>query len=236
MRALVILVALAGIADARPSWSRLGGGAQLHYELSTLHDVKHDPQMAASPQDLILGGARLHGFVGGKRWGYHLGLDLAAGQTARPYSYLAYDVSFFPVGIALRFAQTSFITIGGGIGAQGAVGTLDDAMTLPLELRFELGRATRILGRVRANTLFHTDRQAGAISTSSFDELEASLGLRLGRAYNEWGFPTGDGYFVAANYREALGARYVGITLGFSIDMGTYRTARPRDDGCRFCD
>jgi hypothetical protein len=171
-----------------------------------------------------MAGARLHGFVGGKRWGYHLGLDLAAGQTARPYSFLAYDVSLFPIGLALRFAETSFITLGAGVGAMGAVGTLDDATTFPLELRFELGRATRVLGRVRASYVNNArDRMDGGVSTSFGDELEASLGLRLGRAYDDWGFPTGDGYFVAANYRESQGARYLGVTLGFSIDMGTYR-------------
>lgn len=222
MRTLLIIAVLGSAADARP-FGDLGGAAQLHYEVSTLHDVEHPPQNAGSPQDLVLAGARLHGFAGGNRFAYHVGLDLAAGQTARPHSYLAYDVALFPVGVALRFASTSFISLGAGIGAMGAVGTLDDATTLPVELRFEIGRGTRLLGRLRGNTLFHTERQNGAMSTNAFDELEASLGLRLGTAYNKWGFPTGNGYFVAANYREALGARYVGVTLGFSIDMGTYR-------------
>ncbi len=242
MKRFVVTVAVL-LASSTPalaqSWRRIGGGAQLHYELSTLHDVEHEPQMSASPQDFVMAGVRLHGFVGGKTLGYHMGLDLAAGQTARPHSYLAYDVSLFPVGAALRFAETSFITVGGGIGAMGAVGTLDDALTFPLEVRFEVGRGIRILGRARATYLFNaSDRKDGGTITPFADELEASLGVRLGRAYNEWGFPTGDGYFVAANYREALGARYLGITLGFSVDMGTYRTRSRRREfsSCDECD
>lgn len=245
--AIAAIVLTAGTVDARP-FSGIGGGAQLHYELSTLHDIEHAGAAGRpTPQDFVMAGARLHGFVGGKRFGYHVGLDLAAGQTARPHSFLAYDVTLFPIGLALRFGETSFITLGAGIGAMGAVGTLNDATTFPLELRFELGRATRILGRARASYVNRaSDRMDGGVSTSFGDELEASLGLRLGRAYDEWGFPTGDGYFVAANYRESLGARYVGITLGFSIDMGTYRQRHHRssrgydgDDGyssCENCD
>ncbi len=240
--ALTIIALAAGAADARP-FSGIGGGAQLHYELSTLHDIAHDAAASRpTPQDFVMAGARLHGFVGGKRFGYHVGLDLAAGQTARPHSFLAYDVAFFPIGLAVRFAETSFITLGAGIGAMGAVGTLNDATTIPLELRFEVGRGIRVLGRARVSYVNNArDRMDGGVSTSFGDELEASLGLRLGRGYNEWGFPTGDGYFVAANYRESLGARYVGLTLGFSIDMGTYRTKRQSrydddDSRCENCD
>jgi len=229
----------ASSADARP-FSGIGGGAQLQYELTSLHDIDHEPQMAGAPQDFVMAGARLHGFVGGKRWGYHAGLDLAAGQTARPYGYLAYDVTLFPIGLALRFGETSFVSVGGGVGAMGAVGTLDDALNLPVELRFEIGRAHRLLGRVRASYLFNAEpRQNGAPSTNLADEIEASLGLRLGHAYSDFGFPTGDGYFVAASYKESMGARYLGVTLGFSIDMGTYRKKRSyRDDdmGCPDCE
>lgn len=240
---IAICVALAvstGVAEGRP-FSGIGGGAQLHYEVSTLHDIDHDAAAERpAPQDFVMAGARLHGFVGGKRFGYHLGLDLAAGQTARPHSFLAYDVAFFPIGLAVRFAQTSFITLGAGVGAMGAVGTLNDATTIPLEVRFEIGRGTRVLGRARVSYVNNAgDRMDGGVSTLFGDELEGSLGLRLGRAYDEWGFPTGDGYFVAANYRESQGARYLGVTLGFSIDMGTYRKSRVASRGvesCRHCE
>jgi len=240
MRAIAIVMLLAGGASARPfDFASLGGGAQLHYEVSTLHDIEHDSTERPTPQDLVLAGARLHGFVGGKRWGYHLGIDLAAGQTARPHSYLAYDVAFFPIGVALRFGETSFLTLGAGIGAMGAVGTINDATTIPFEARFEIGRAHRLLGRARVSYVSNAaDRMDGGVTTPFGDELEAMLGLRLGHAYDEHGFPTGEGYYVAANYREALGARYVGVTLGVSLDMGTRRTRKRIQDGgnCDFCD
>jgi len=242
-RAIVfMIIGTASAAEARP-WDDIGFGAQLQYEASTLHDVDHEPDMAPAPKDFAMAGARLHGFVGGDRWGYHIGLDFAGGQTVRPHSYFAWDVAFFPVGLAMRFGETSFITLGGGIGTMGAIGTLDDAMTMPLEARFEIGRANRIIGRVRASYLYRSDeRKDGGVTTPFADELEASLGFRLGDAYNDWGMDSGDGYFIAANYRESLGARFFGVTLGFSVDMGSERKKQKSYDGedgysgCPDCD
>lgn len=236
MRALAIsalvLVLAAPRADARPD---LDGGAQLHYELSGLHDIEHDAMDVPAARDFVLAGARLHGFIGNRWLGYHVGIDLAAGGTIRGGGF-AYDVALFPVGVALRFAETSFLTLGAGVGASGATGTLDDAATFPVEARFELGRGIRVLGRARAIFLAGADgRQDGARFA---DELEAMLALRLGHAYSDWGFPTGNGYFIGATYREALGATFAGVVIGYSIDMGSPRTSRGPGEypGCPECE
>lgn len=230
---LAVVVGFAGNAHAGwRDFQDAQGAADLHYELSGFHTKD---AMTAGPRDLVLAGARLHGFIGGNRFGYHVGLDLAAGGTLDRGGF-AYDVSIFPVGIAMRLFDTSWVTLGAGVGASGATGVLDDATTLPLEARFELGRGIRVLGRARATYLFATNsaRQGGARFA---DELEAILAVRLGNAYNDYGFPTGNGYFVGATYREALGAQFFGAVIGYSIDMAT----RPRhrevmDDMSRGCD
>lgn len=230
--AILVLVLAAGRADARPD---VDGGAQLHYELSGLHDIEHDPMAVPAARDFVLAGARLHGFIGNRWLGYHAGIDLLAGGTVRGGGF-AYDVALFPAGVALRFAETSFLTLGVGVGASGATGTLDDAATFPLEARFEVGRGIRVLGRARATFVAGADgRQDGARFA---DELEAMLALRLGRAYTDWGFATGNGYFVGATYREALGATFAGVVIGYSIDMGSPRTrSEPRDyAGCPECE
>lgn len=231
MKAVLILVALTSVAHA--DWRNPNGGAQLHYELSGLH-TRDD---MTGPRELVLAGVRLHGYIGGKRLGYHLGLDLAAGGTIHGGGF-AYDVSIFPVGAALRFFDTSFITLGAGVGASGATGTLDDAATFPLEARIELGRGIRVLARARATYLLAADsRQSGARFA---DELEGMLALRLGTAYDEYGFPTGNGYFVGATYKEALGAQFFGAIIGYSIDAGTRRRSRQasveRTRSCDYCE
>jgi hypothetical protein len=239
-RLVLVLVLGLGLGSAREAAAQpdIAGGAQLHYELSGLHayDRADMPAAMTAPRDVVLAGARLHGFIGNKRLGYHAGLDLAAGGTIADGGF-AYDVALFPAGVALRFAETSFLSLGAGVGASGATGTLDDAATFPVEARFEIGRAIRVLGRARATFIAGADdRQDGARFA---DELEAMLALRLGRAYTDWGFPTGNGYFIGATYREALGVKFAGAVIGYSIDMGSPRKPIRREDddyGCPECE
>lgn len=229
---LAIVVGFTGTAHAGwRDFQDAQGGADLHYELSGFHTKD---EMTGGPRDFVLAGARLHGFVGSERLGYHVGLDLAAGGTVDGGGF-AYDVSIFPVGIALRLFDTSWVTVGAGMGANGATGAMDDATTLPLEARFEVGRGIRVLGRARATYLFATNhvREGGARFA---DELEAMLAVRLGTAYNDYGFPTGNGYFVGATYKEALGAQFFGAVIGYSIDMGTRRRSRQQSSSCDYCE
>ena len=224
MKALVVLVALAGAADARPDWRHLRGGAWLHYELSDVALADEGPR-PAPVTNLLLAGARLHGYVGtGSTVAYHVGLDLAAGSTLDRAGF-AYDVALFPVGVAVRATGSSFLALGAGVGAMGAVGTLDDAVTLPLELTAELGGGRlRVLARGRvAYVAGAPDRHDGAPSLPFADELDAMLGVRIGHHYTDYGFPSGNGYFVGAAYRELLGSRYLGVVIGYSIDLGTRR-------------
>ena len=86
---------------------------------------------------------------------------------------------------------------------------------------FEARRA-RVLAWGRAGwTAGSPQRHDGAPSVPFADELDAMLGLRIGHHYEDYGFPTGNGYFVGVAYRELLGTRFVGLTIGYSIDMAT---------------
>jgi hypothetical protein len=173
----------------------------------------------------VLAGARLHGFLSGNASvAYHVGIDLAAGGTIRDGGF-AYDVALFPAGVVVRAGRTSIVGVGVGVGFIGAIGTIDDAVTLPVEAVAELGGGrVRLLARARAAYVAGADtRQHGAPSIAFADELDAMLGLRVGRHYKDYGFPTGNGYFLGASYRELGGARFVGVTIGYSIDMAMPR-------------
>ncbi len=184
MKALVIVMLLAAPASAE-RWDqiadRIQGGGYLHDELSG--GTRIDDAMAISRADqLVLAGVRMGGFIGaGATIGYHLALDLFAGSTLGARGF-AYDVAFYPLGIAARFGKTSVIAFGTGIGGSGAVGTLEDGAIVPVQATLELGKGIRVLGRARVTYVLGAgSRQSAAPSIPFGDEFDAMLGIRLGR-------------------------------------------------------
>lgn len=236
--ALIAIAGAAGPAAAEPwrrKMNRVQGGAYLHYEVSGLTVIDDDARMTGAPpaaKELVLAGARLHGFLGqNASVAYHVGLDLGFGSTLRDGGF-AYDLALFPVGIVVRGGQTSIFGVSAGVGAIGAIGTIDDAITVPVEAIAELGDGRfRVLARGRVAYIAGANaRQSAAPSIPFADELDAMLGLRFGRHYEDYGFPTGNGYFVGASYRELAGVRFLGLTIGYSIDLAMPRrwvTRRP---------
>jgi hypothetical protein len=232
--AIAVVVAAARVADASCNICELGrelqGGAYLHEELTLVTHVE-DPAMTASGvvaprtvDQLGLAGFRLHGFTGkGANIGYHIGLDLGLGATLGRHGGFAYEVGFLPVGVGVRFGQSSWLTLGTGIVASGATGAVDDAAVLPLDVDLELdANRVRVIAWGRAGwTAGSPQRHDGAPSAPFADELEAMVGVRIGHHYNDYGFPTGNGGYLGVAYKELFGTRFVGLTLGYSIDMAT---------------
>ncbi len=230
MKTLIVIGMLGSTASADIRWDRMEdriqGGGYLHYEVSALHAVDDDPaRMSATREvdDQLLAGVRLGGVLGaGAHVGYFLGLDLLAGSTLGERGF-AYDVALYPVGIATRFGTTGMVAVAMGIGANGAVGTIDDGAIVPIQTTLELGRGIRLLGRARFSYILGAaNRQSGAPATPFADEFDAMLGVRLGRSYKEFGFPSGND-FVALGYREQLGTRFVGATIGYSLEAALPR-------------
>jgi hypothetical protein len=233
----IIGVALAGAARAaRAGCSicdlgrHMEGGAYLHEELTLVSHVE-DPAMTAAGvvpprtiDQLGLAGFRIHGFAGwSANIGYHLGLDVAFGATLGRHGGFAYEVGFLPVGVAVRFGESSWLTIGTGIVSSGATGAVDDAAVLPLDVDLEVDASrVRVIAWGRAGwTAGSPQRHDGAPSAPFADELEAMVGIRIGHHYRDYDFPTGNGAYLGVAYKELFGTRFVGLTLGYSIDMAT---------------
>jgi len=242
MRAAVLIVLLAARSASANPLDTFQGGSWLHYELTGLHGIE-DAGGSSGAQDLVLAGFRLHGFAGiSSTISLHIGIDAAAGGAMNGGGF-AYDVALFPAGLAIRLGETNVIALGVGIGASGATSVLDDAMTMPLELNVELGSGrVRLLMRGRVSYVGYADsRQDGAPSMAFGDELDATVGIRIGRHYDEFRLSSGNGYFLGAAYRELAGTRFVGLVLGYSVDAATERkdrSRRYRDDmyGCADCE
>lgn len=216
---IALLVGVGGTPSARADSRDRRFGATLHYELAgSTRGLDDEPTV--SPRRMLLAGAHLRGWVGGRRRVcYLIGLDLAAGSTLAPAGF-AYDVSLQPLGILVALGATSLISLSVGVGAHGAVGTLEDTVVVPLELALEVGRDWRLLARARAGVVTAGPPvRGGAPSLPAGDELEAMIGLRIGRAYDRYGLRSGNGYYLAAIYREQLATRMVGIAIGYSMDV-----------------
>ena len=224
MKALILAALCVPVnADARP-FSEWQGAAWLHYEVSGLHDVE-DTKGDSPANDLWLAGVRVHAVLGqSETVGYHVGFDFAFGATVHGAGF-AYDVAVFPVGVGVRVGRTGVIALGAGFQAMGATSTIDDAVALPLEASAELGGGRlRLVARARASWIAGADgRQSAAPSIAFADELDAMIGLRIGHHYEQHGFPTGNGYFIGATYRELAGTRFAGVVLGYALDMATER-------------
>jgi hypothetical protein len=192
------------------------GTAWLHYEASALRAI--DDTRPAAPRDLALAGVRVHLLATGRStFGLHAGLDLAAGSALRPAG-LAYDVALFPLGIGARLGRTSVLTLGAGIGALGATTALDDATTFPIEANAELGGRLRILARARVSYIVGAASRTTARNAPFGDELDTTLAIRLGHTWDDFGFPSSAGYFLGISYRELATTRFLGLTIGYSLD------------------
>lgn len=216
MRAL-LLTALA-LGCAAPAHAGFEGAALAHYEGSYAQSgiVEDDGDARAG---LGLARLRLRGVLPWRR-GPAMGLDLAVGST-RPGGF-AYDASLYVLGVGTRIGDYGSAGITAGIGASGAVGTMDDAAIVPVALWFEtaLGGHLRLITHGRALWTIGSDaRRGGSPSASFIDEFEAMAALRLGRRFTDYGMRAGNGWFIGAAYREAADTRFLGGVIGYSIDI-----------------
>ncbi|MBL8619706.1 MAG: hypothetical protein JNK64_00350 [Myxococcales bacterium] len=223
-RRLVVATALAAIATRAapaPAEPRIPpGAAWLHYQASYVLRVDR-AQPARAGVGVAMAGVELDALLG-RRVAYLVGIDLHAGATV-PAGF-AYQVDLRPIGVAVRLGATGALGLSLGVGAAGAVGTIDDGVEVPALalLELPLGARLRLVGRARAVWLAAAPRRAGGAPSAAWtDELDAWLGVRLGRRYHDHGFPSGNGTLLGVAYREREGARMVGVVLAYGVDLAT---------------
>ena len=227
--ALAALAALAAGGCSRRalrSMSSVAGLATLTYDARYEHldegDAGPTPAGARRPDGVATVGLSSRGALHRRRgWlGYALGLDLRLGG-ASPAAF-AYEANLYLLGAAARLGDWGHLGVVQGVGFSGVTGQLGFAGQLPLEAFFEanLGGRLRLLTWVGDRYLFgEAARDGGADSRAPFgDELTAGAGLRWSKRGAIHGNPYGGGYFLGAVYREQLGARYLGVTIGYHLD------------------
>jgi hypothetical protein len=223
--ALITVVALVGVARADgevPELSVPARSAQFAFTLlehfADMRPVNAAPTVATpepSITQLGLVGMRFSFIAGERQISEHVAFDLALGGQVGRHGGFAYDAAVLPLGLGVRLGPDSFLALGTGIAAMGATGSLDDAVLVPIQLELEYGLTYHLIVRARDSFVLGADgRRDGAPSLPLGDELEGMVGLRFGKS-DTTNLPMG--YFIGVAYKEMLGTRYVGLSLGYAL-------------------
>jgi hypothetical protein len=220
--AVAAIQVIAGLAIvAGPLSSRALAGRAV---ISGMLDVRyqHAPGDAAAIDNAFTTGASVRALPG-RRLTACLGADARGGAGGGGALYAA---ELYPVGIGLRYAGTSQVSLCGGAGVAGGGGReLSRAWTFPVELRWE---GTGAFGVVRPLLVARAVRVAGADARedgspllSAADEIHLAAGLRVMIPSEPLpGLASADGVFVGVTYDEAMGDRIVGVALGYAFAAG----------------
>jgi hypothetical protein len=153
----------------------------------------------------------------GARVAYFAGLDASVGGAE---SGGVYSLSAQLAGIGVRWGDASAAQLGAGVGVSAIGAAVPVAARVPLELSVAQS-AGPLRFRLWAQTAWvfgNEARKAGAPLLSFVDELEAGLSVRVGRQHRYWGSHSGGaGPSLTVQYREFMGARSIGFSLGFDL-------------------
>ncbi|HET9990326.1 MAG TPA: hypothetical protein VFQ65_17465 [Kofleriaceae bacterium] len=225
MRSVLVLIAMVSVAHAEddaPELAVPSRSAQFAFTLlehfADMRPVTTAPT-AATPDPSItqlgLVGMRFGFMAGDREVSEHVSFDVAIGGQIGRHGGFAYDAAILPLGIGVRLGADSFLALDTGLAAMGATGSLDDAVLVPIQLELEYGVTYHLIVRARDSFVFGADgRRDGAPSLPLGDELEGMVGVRVGKS-DAANLPMG--YFIGVAYKEMLGTRYVGLSLGYAL-------------------
>ena len=222
MKRVIVLAAAALVSAAAPTaWGDETARRPLRYglvvaELRAGH-ARAVQSSAMAPTDVGGVGFAARGVYGGKV-GFGFGADLALGVTSGPGAL--YDVTLYPAGVGLVVGQTGLVGVFAGAGVDGAVARVPFAVRAPVDARLELDAGSRVrllFDAFVAWTPWTEARRHGATHVSFADEAGAGAGLRLGRLWAHYDYRSSGGYFLRVEYREALGAPYLGLAFGYEL-------------------
>jgi len=217
---LALVLVLAGGCSLRQleRMSDWRAGGALAYDVGYRRAVDGTPPV----DGVITGSLKARGFAAPARAGYAFGFDLAAGGS-HPRGF-AWRGVFYPVGLGTRLGRHGLAGVVGGVGGSGITGRIPAALELPVEAfaTLRLGGRTAVALWVQPAWLPWSDgRDGGAPDAGFTDELRAGLTFRAGRAYHQYGTSSGNGYHLGLLFAEDSGARYVGVTVGYDLDIVT---------------
>jgi hypothetical protein len=152
----------------------------------------------------------------GRRVAWCGGLDGAIGGAD---TGLVYNATLYALGLAARWDRGGMVGLSGGVGVSGASGAIPFAVRVPAELSVTVNLGpTRLTAWAGVAWVFDDARKHGSTWQSFADEVDAGLTLRIGRQRPYWSsVSAGAGPSIGFSYREFMGTRALGVTLGFDL-------------------
>ena len=149
----------------------------------------------------------------GRPVAYCVGGDGAIGASD---TGLVYEAELYPVGAGLRLGDRGVACLAAGAGLGGIVDAIPFGWQIPVEAWFDLGLGpVRVGAWLEATTVLDADLRQDGSDIDGVDEISAGLALRLGGDTRYWARTTaGHGPFLAATFRQAMGADFIGLSLG----------------------
>ena len=145
------------------------------------------------------------------------GLDAEVGGAE---TGVIYGATLHALGLAARWGRGSYVSLSGGAGLSGAPGAVPFAFRFPAELSVAVSLGPVRLGAWASVAWTPTEdaRAKGSPTLSLVDECEAGVSLRIGRQRRFWGtVNAGRGPSINVAYREFMGARSLGVMIGFDL-------------------
>lgn len=149
----------------------------------------------------------------GRPAAYCLGIDGAIGGSD---AGLVYEAELYPLGAGLRLGDRGVAALCAGAGLGGIRGAVPFGWQIPVEAWIDLGAGPlRLAAWLEATTVLDEETRQDGSDIDGIDELSAGVAIRLGGDARYWASTTaGYGPFIAATYRQLMGAEFLGLTLG----------------------
>lgn len=153
----------------------------------------------------------------GRAVGYAAGLDgeIGGGENGAVYGLTAYVL-----GLGARWGLGNVVALHGGVGLDGAVGSVPLAARFPVQVMLggSLG-PIRVTAHAGLAFVAGADaRRNGSSWLPAGDEFEAGLLVRAGRQRRYWGtVNAGGGPALGVLYREFMGTRSLGVVLALDL-------------------
>ncbi|HEU5056139.1 MAG TPA: alpha/beta hydrolase [Kofleriaceae bacterium] len=149
----------------------------------------------------------------GRPAAYCLGFDGALGGSD---AGLVYEAELYPLGAGFRLGDRGVVALCAGAGLGGIRGAVPFGWQIPVEAWVDLGLGPlRVAGWLEGTTVLDAEVRQDGSGIDGIDELSAGVAIRLGGDDRYWSTTTaGYGPFVAATFRQLMGADFFGLALG----------------------